>query len=250
VREVCCELEHRDILVWIDEKDIRFGDEYWWVIEAALKSCDIHLIFLGHHKVGRVQRREIGVILDLNRCIIPIILPGGSFEDLPLLLRGTTHAVDFSCGVTSEKLGRLAQDARRGPPRVMKENGAANYAARGEVGERVPIRDQVVAPAQPWYHGMETPGLADFYFAQGRYADAERLYRATLEVYCSQGRYVEAEALYRPLLAIKEKHPDLVNVLEDYAALLWRLRRDDDADAIEARVREIRQSGRRSGGCG
>ncbi len=96
--------------------------------------------------------------------------------------------------------------------------------------------------------------LAELYRAQGKYAEAEPLYRRALridektlgpvhldlaidlnnlaELYHDQGKYAEAEPFYQRALAIGEKvlgpeHPNVAASLENYATLLrvqpiWR----------------------------
>jgi len=66
-------------------------------------------------------------------------------------------------------------------------------------------------------------------------------------LYEAQGMYVEAESLYKRAIAIIEKalgykHPDLLMVLTNYADLLRKMNRGDEAARLEARVAEIRAS--------
>jgi Tfp pilus assembly protein PilF len=61
----------------------------------------------------------------------------------------------------------------------------------------------------------------------------------------NQGKYAQAEPLYRRALVIDEKalgpeHPQVAAVLENYAALLHKLNRDAEADKMEARAQAIR----------
>jgi tetratricopeptide (TPR) repeat protein len=122
--------------------------------------------------------------------------------------------------------------------------------------------------------GRSTPGfatdlnnLAGLYHAQGKYAEAEPLYKRTLAIremalgpehpqtalsfnnlallYFNQGRYAEAEPLYKRALAIKEKalrpeHPNVATTLENYAALLRQTGRSAEATEMEARAEAIR----------
>jgi tetratricopeptide (TPR) repeat protein len=106
--------------------------------------------------------------------------------------------------------------------------------------------------------------LADIYSAQGQYAEAEPLYKRTLQIkekalgptdlyvapslmgladlYYKQGRYAEAEPLYKRALAIREKGACLAQVahsLENYAQLLRKTNRKAEADKLEARAKEI-----------
>ncbi len=109
--------------------------------------------------------------------------------------------------------------------------------------------------------------LADLYRLQGRYAEAEPLYKRSLEilekalgaehpdvatslnnlaeVYRAQGRYAEAEPLYERSLAIREKalgagHPHVALSLENYSALLRETGRGSEAVKLETRARAIR----------
>ncbi len=64
-------------------------------------------------------------------------------------------------------------------------------------------------------------------------------------LYQAQGNYAEAEPLYRRSLAIQEKalgpeHPNVVQSLENYAALLRETGRADEAAEMEARAKAIR----------
>jgi tetratricopeptide (TPR) repeat protein len=64
-------------------------------------------------------------------------------------------------------------------------------------------------------------------------------------LYSSQGKYADAEPLYKRALAIVEKvfggeHPDVAMVLENYAALLRKLNREREAVELETRAKAIR----------
>ena len=65
------------------------------------------------------------------------------------------------------------------------------------------------------------------------------------ELYRAQGKYAEAEPLYKRSLAIREKtlgpeHPDVAQGLENYAALLRKTNREAEAVGMEARAKVIR----------
>ncbi len=65
------------------------------------------------------------------------------------------------------------------------------------------------------------------------------------ELYREQGKYAEAEPLYKRSLAIKEKalgpeHPHVATGLENYAALLRKTNREAEAARLEARAKAIR----------
>jgi hypothetical protein len=64
-------------------------------------------------------------------------------------------------------------------------------------------------------------------------------------LYEDQGRYANAEQLCQQAIALLEKgfgsdHPNLAIFLENYSHLLRKLRRADEAAALEARARTIR----------
>ncbi len=109
--------------------------------------------------------------------------------------------------------------------------------------------------------------LAVLYKAQGRYAEAEPLYKRSLAIrekalgpehrklalafnnlatlYQAQGKYANAEPLYKRALAIWEKalgpeHPDVATALENYAALLRKTERSGEANRMELRAKAIR----------
>ncbi len=64
-------------------------------------------------------------------------------------------------------------------------------------------------------------------------------------LYDDQGRYAEAEPLYKRSLVIREKvlgpgHPNVATSLENYAAVLRATGRTAEADKMAARAKAIR----------
>ncbi len=64
-------------------------------------------------------------------------------------------------------------------------------------------------------------------------------------LYKTQGKYAQAEPLYKRAIAIDEKalrldHPKVARTLENYAALLRKMKRDAEAKKLEARAQAIR----------
>ena len=64
-------------------------------------------------------------------------------------------------------------------------------------------------------------------------------------LYHAQGKYAEAEPLYRRALAIREKalgpeHPDVAKTLENYAELLRKANRKAEAAEMRERAQAIR----------
>jgi tetratricopeptide (TPR) repeat protein len=108
--------------------------------------------------------------------------------------------------------------------------------------------------------------LAQLRVAQGRYTEAELLFRRALsirkkasgsdqrpsavimsnlaKVCCQTGKLAEAEPFYRRAIAIREKtlepnHLDLAVSLNGYALLLQKTRRKSEASAINTRIKQI-----------
>ncbi len=109
--------------------------------------------------------------------------------------------------------------------------------------------------------------LAGLYHQQGKYNEAEPLYKRSLaivekalghehphvatslnnlaELYRFQGKFVDAEQLYKRSLAIREKalgpaHPQVATSLENYAMLLRKTNREVEAARMEAHAETIR----------
>ncbi|MBI4463998.1 MAG: tetratricopeptide repeat protein [Acidobacteria bacterium] len=64
-------------------------------------------------------------------------------------------------------------------------------------------------------------------------------------LYQNQGKYAEAEAPTQRVLAVLEKsvapeHPLIAQALENYAVVLRKLKRDPEAEKIEARLQMVR----------
>ena len=142
VREICRRLvDEHHVAVWIDERGIEPGDRYWRVLEQAIAAAKVHLVFLSRHGIGPVHEREFEVILGLDRKIIPVVLPGGAIENIPLFLRHSTHAVDFSDGVSDEGLERIAEVIRAGEPPTAEETNRREEAHRHWAINNLPARN-------------------------------------------------------------------------------------------------------------
>ena len=64
-------------------------------------------------------------------------------------------------------------------------------------------------------------------------------------LYDTQGKFAEAEPLYKQALAIVEKalgpnHPNVATVCENMADLYSQIGKEDEAEKLEARARKIR----------
>ena len=115
--------------------------------------------------------------------------------------------------------------------------------------------------------GTTLNNLAELYRDQGKYAEAEPLYKRSLVIvvkvlgpehpgvatnlnnlgllYTDQGKYAEAVPLYKRSLEITEKalgpeHPTVATSLENYAMLLRKTNRDAEAARLEGCAKAIR----------
>ena len=108
--------------------------------------------------------------------------------------------------------------------------------------------------------------LASCYFKSGNYFDAEKYFNIALnaqralpsspglartvyglaQLYAGQGKYAEAEPLFKKALAIQEKaipeHPDFANTLDAYSELLDRTDRKTAGEETRHRADRIRQT--------
>jgi tetratricopeptide (TPR) repeat protein len=109
--------------------------------------------------------------------------------------------------------------------------------------------------------------LADNFFFQGDYAQAESYYKKARDIrerhlgvehprtattylhlarlYEAQGRYEESESLYLKALTIRERalgsdNPAIPGLLEQYAILLRTMKKENQACELEERARKIR----------
>ena len=105
---------------------------------------------------------------------------------------------------------------------------------------------QLAAPLQPRSHPGRPRGAAARRWRRARAGHAALGAGDNLaNLYRDRGRYAEAEPFYKRALAIKEKalgpaHPHVATSLENYAALLHKTGRDDEAVKLEARAKAIR----------
>ena len=114
--------------------------------------------------------------------------------------------------------------------------------------------------------------LGDFYHSTGNYSSAEQPYIESMKItqerfgmedyqvapvlndiallYYAQGRYQEAENSFKRLKKIFQEHAagsaEMAICLENYAAVLRRLDRDEESTQLQARAKEIRDAGQSS----
>jgi formylglycine-generating enzyme required for sulfatase activity len=137
--------------VWLDQDDIRLGDQWIDRLEQGLTGCSAYLILIGAGGVQRWVKLELGIALkrhvDSNGAfpIFPLRLPGVAPDDLPPFLG------NFQARALPAEPGE--EDYR-----LIKEAIAAAAAA----GEPIPL-----SPVCP-YPGLEcyTEATAEFFFGR------------------------------------------------------------------------------------
>ncbi|MEM9771396.1 MAG: tetratricopeptide repeat protein [Cyanobacteria bacterium P01_D01_bin.73] len=143
----------------------------------------------------------------------------------------------------------------------------------GEYDKAVPLAKKAIDAAKDHsptlFLGNCLNELGVLYYLQGRYSDAEPLYRQSLEIsesqlgsnrpstaqslnnlaalYYSQGRYSEAEPLYRQSLEISESqlgadHPSTAQSLNNLAALYYSQGRYSEAEPLYRQSLQTRES--------
>ena len=144
------------------------------------------------------------------------------------------------------------------------------YRTQRHLVEAEPLLEQAMAiymktlgPNHP-STAFSIRNLATLYRLQGRYSEAEPLLQQALEIqdrsfgpghpgtafalndlgwyYYEQEDFAEAERYFKRMLEVMERtddHPYLLKGLRDYAALLHRVGRDAEAEALETRAGRV-----------
>jgi hypothetical protein len=93
VKSIAAQLKRRGLLPWLDEEEIRPGDNTWHSkIQQDIELIGSCAVIVGRAGIGPWQRREIEAVLQLfverKHAIIPVILPScQSVPELPIFLR-------------------------------------------------------------------------------------------------------------------------------------------------------------------
>lgn len=97
-------------------------------------------------------------------------------------------------------------------------------SAAGRAGRALVIRENVLGSGHPAV-AVSLNNLANLYHSQGRYAEAEPLYRQALLIFEK---------------AVGSEHPDVAMSLENYAWLPRKMNRATEAKDLEVRAKTIR----------
>jgi Flp pilus assembly protein TadD, contains TPR repeats len=148
------------------------------------------------------------------------------------------------------------------------------YVNQGKYAEAIPLLEQALSIRKKDV-GNENPiigtslnNIGVAYHRMGKYTEAEVFYKQSLDIcaktvlddcamtlrnlgklYTTQGRYEEAEPLFQRSLAIfvkglSEPKIRIVFVLESYAELLRKTKRENEADDMESLAKELRAKAR------
>jgi hypothetical protein len=115
VIELASELKARGVRVWVDQLDIRGGENWDQKIDEALYGCSQFLIVLSPAAVGSTEvRGELRTALDEHKRIVPVVYQTCR---VPRQLRSIQH-IDFSStDIKNEE--RLQQLLRALPERIL-----------------------------------------------------------------------------------------------------------------------------------
>jgi CHAT domain-containing protein/tetratricopeptide (TPR) repeat protein len=180
------------------------------------------------------------------------------------VLSGTTFFVMIAMAPAAAQQGDLDTMLRR----FNELYAAGNYPAALVEAQKQEAVVKARFGVNHSNYSVALNNLAVVYQAQGKYADAEGLYKRALAireralgqdhpavalsinnlalVYSYQGKYAEAERLYMRALAIKEKalganHPDVATTLHNLAIVYGEQGRYADAEGLYKRALAIRE---------
>ena len=103
VSQIAKALQEREIDVWLDESELSPGDEWQKAIEKGLEASDVAIVFVGPQGTELEGDKQLALSFQRERqlLVIPLLLPGASFEQVPRFLQNIT-SVDFRDGLDNE----------------------------------------------------------------------------------------------------------------------------------------------------
>ena len=106
VEELAHRLKDRHVDVWWDQS-FKGGDDWIKVLEEIIPTCRIAVVFFGRNGLGEWQTREVKVLVQRSRRIIPVFLPTAPpHQELSPFL-SEFHAIDFRDGSKESSLNKL-----------------------------------------------------------------------------------------------------------------------------------------------
>lgn len=109
VEQLAHKLEDKGLKVWLDKWNLIPGNSWQEEIEEALDNCQTFAVFLGPSGIGPWENVEMRSalsdrVIDRNRRVIPVLLPGAPDNNTLRLPRFLSQAtwVDFRIGLDNE----------------------------------------------------------------------------------------------------------------------------------------------------
>ena len=113
IQEIDSLLRLRGVDTWLDEKDLKPGDQWSPEIERALLACNAAIVCVGSNEISPWVQAELqglvkrSIARNARIPLIPVLLPGGpSADELPVFL-GMFAAVDFRNGINEQEIRKL-----------------------------------------------------------------------------------------------------------------------------------------------
>jgi len=129
VERLASQLEKSGLKVWLDHWNLLPGDPWQDEIEEALDRSRTVAVFVGPSGIGGWHNEEMRSaletrVVDRNRRVIPVLLPGAVEPELPRFLR-RLHWVDFRNGLEDEATFNLFVAGITGRPLKRSEPSSA-----------------------------------------------------------------------------------------------------------------------------
>lgn len=116
VRSLAEKLTEKGIRVWFDQWELRPGDSIIRALSDAAASATAFLVCIGTTGVKRWGNHELKMMLhpgeDRNQLVIPVLLPGGSPEQVPEILF-QYQFLDLRDGLSDDGLNKLSSSITR-----------------------------------------------------------------------------------------------------------------------------------------
>ena len=145
-------LHAQGVNYWLDEEQIKLGDNILAKMEDGLNRATVVVAFVGSEGVdGKWQDLEIQAALhqsiSRNKKVIPVLLPGaGHSASLPLFLQGLLY-VNLRSTDDSEELQKLVKAIRDSSPPPPGEKGAEKTPAATDVSAYQGLLESLVYDA-------------------------------------------------------------------------------------------------------
>ena len=138
VRAIAQKLEKQGIMPWIDEGQFQGGDHWPSKLYETLDKTKIAFLFLGTNGLGPWQEMEMGYLhrryistKKKSPKIVPVLLPGASFDNIPNYLKDI-HSLSIDSLDDDDWIKKLLEIFPETKPQPNK-NGNKIVNIRGDV---------------------------------------------------------------------------------------------------------------------